>query len=130
ITSIPPSTSSPSRRERRSTGRPTLATDPLRRTGKLLPIGITGMPSSGSKGPLPGRGSRRSWADWPGVHPPNREEEDSGPVSYTHLRAHETKANLVCRLLLEKKKNRKEKKKQNNHKKNKKSNKTINKIHT
>src|SRR5660398_204816 len=26
------------------------------------------------------------------------------PVSYTHLRAHETKANLVCRLLLEKKK--------------------------
>jgi len=27
-----------------------------------------------------------------------------GPVSYTHLRAHETKANLVCRLLLEKKK--------------------------
>ena len=22
------------------------------------------------------------------------------PVSYTHLRAHETKANLVCRLLL------------------------------
>ena len=29
----------------------------------------------------------------------------SGTVSYTHLRAHETKANLVCRLLLEKKKN-------------------------
>ncbi|VTU60682.1 hypothetical protein AMBR_CKHPCMOK_02854 [Lacticaseibacillus rhamnosus] len=28
-----------------------------------------------------------------------------GPVSYTHLRAHETKANLVCRLLLEKKQN-------------------------
>ena len=27
-------------------------------------------------------------------------------VSYTHLRAHETKANLVCRLLLEKKKGR------------------------
>ena len=26
------------------------------------------------------------------------------PVSYTHLRAHETKANLECRLLLEKKK--------------------------
>src|SRR5660398_196297 len=25
-----------------------------------------------------------------------------GSVSYTHLRAHETKANLVCRLLLEK----------------------------
>src|SRR5678810_1219669 len=28
-----------------------------------------------------------------------------GPVSYTHLRAHETGRNLVCRLLLEKKKN-------------------------
>src|SRR5660397_280666 len=28
-------------------------------------------------------------------------------VSYTHLRAHETKANLVCRLLLEKKKQKK-----------------------
>src|SRR5660397_257498 len=26
------------------------------------------------------------------------------PVSYTHLRAHETKANLVCRLLLDTKK--------------------------
>ena len=29
---------------------------------------------------------------------------DAKAVSYTHLRAHETKANLVCRLLLEKKK--------------------------
>ena len=28
-------------------------------------------------------------------------EIDRVPVSYTHLRAHETKANLVCRLLLE-----------------------------
>ena len=28
----------------------------------------------------------------------------SGTVSYTHLRAHETCADLVCRLLLEKKK--------------------------
>ena len=31
-------------------------------------------------------------------------ERPDVPVSYTHLRAHETKANLVCRLLLEKKK--------------------------
>src|SRR5450756_3051911 len=29
---------------------------------------------------------------------------DSEPVSYTHLRAHETRHDLVCRLLLEKKK--------------------------
>ena len=27
----------------------------------------------------------------------------AGPVSYTHLRAHETVLDLVCRLLLEKK---------------------------
>ena len=33
------------------------------------------------------------------------------PVSYTHLRAHETRHDLVCRLLLEKKKNTKKKKK-------------------
>ena len=32
-------------------------------------------------------------------------------VSYTHLRAHETGRNLVCRLLLEKKKQQKKKKK-------------------
>ena len=30
---------------------------------------------------------------------------DLGPVSYTHLRAHETVLDLVCRLLLEKKTN-------------------------
>ena len=32
------------------------------------------------------------------------EEVGDGAVSYTHLRAHETLMNLVCRLLLEKKK--------------------------
>ena len=31
---------------------------------------------------------------------------ESAPVSYTHLRAHETVLDLVCRLLLEKKNNR------------------------
>src|SRR5450756_3000166 len=31
------------------------------------------------------------------------------PVSYTHLRAHETRHDLVCRLLLEKKKKKKNK---------------------
>src|SRR5450756_319677 len=42
------------------------------------------------------------------------------PVSYTHLRAHETRHDLVCRLLLEKKKKKttdKQNKKKNNHKK-------------
>ena len=33
------------------------------------------------------------------------------PVSYTHLRAHETDSYLVCRLLLEKKKKTRKKKK-------------------
>ena len=37
----------------------------------------------------------------------NFPRESFGSVSYTHLRAHETKANLVCRLLLEKKKKKK-----------------------
>ena len=35
---------------------------------------------------------------------------EDGPVSYTHLRAHETGLDIVCRLLLEKKKNLKKKK--------------------
>src|SRR5665648_1184120 len=34
-------------------------------------------------------------------------ESDITPVSYTHLRAHETRHDLVCRLLLEKKKKNK-----------------------
>src|SRR5450756_3010205 len=39
--------------------------------------------------------------------------ENPAPVSYTHLRAHETRHDLVCRLLLEKKKKKKKKKKIN-----------------
>ena len=35
---------------------------------------------------------------------PGGVEAASAPVSYTHLRAHETVLDLVCRLLLEKKK--------------------------
>ena len=36
-----------------------------------------------------------------------RHRQQHGPVSYTHLRAHETVLDLVCRLLLEKKKRNK-----------------------
>eukprot|EP00658_Telonema_sp_P-2_P068984 TRINITY_DN58031_c0_g1_i1.p1 TRINITY_DN58031_c0_g1~~TRINITY_DN58031_c0_g1_i1.p1 ORF type:complete len:120 (+),score=9.42 TRINITY_DN58031_c0_g1_i1:149-508(+) len=36
----------------------------------------------------------------------DRLESSLLPVSYTHLRAHETPEHLVCRLLLEKKKNK------------------------
>ena len=39
------------------------------------------------------------------------EADISGAVSYTHLRAHETRHDLVCRLLLEKKKKEEKKKK-------------------
>ena len=42
----------------------------------------------------------------------NKVVDDYKPVSYTHLRAHETVLDLVCRLLLEKKKNNKHKTKQ------------------
>ena len=38
------------------------------------------------------------------------ELQTGAPVSYTHLRAHETVLDLVCRLLLEKKKKKKNKK--------------------
>ena len=37
--------------------------------------------------------------------------EGADSVSYTHLRAHETRHDLVCRLLLEKKKKKKKKNK-------------------
>src|SRR5678810_744903 len=48
------------------------------------------------------------------------ESEIGLAVSYTHLRAHETGRNLVCRLLLEKKKKKKKKKKEIKKKKKKK----------
>ena len=42
------------------------------------------------------------------------------PVSYTHLRAHETVLDLVCRLLLEKKKKNKTEEEQTDKRQNKK----------
>eukprot|EP00657_Telonema_sp_P-1_P011923 TRINITY_DN774_c0_g1_i2.p1 TRINITY_DN774_c0_g1~~TRINITY_DN774_c0_g1_i2.p1 ORF type:complete len:156 (+),score=69.20 TRINITY_DN774_c0_g1_i2:123-590(+) len=42
-------------------------------------------------------------SQWAGLIP-HLEEHAHIPVSYTHLRAHETVLDLVCRLLLEKKK--------------------------
>ena len=47
----------------------------------------------------PGRGERRN-----GRTDHAHTEDSVGAVSYTHLRAHETVLDLVCRLLLEKKK--------------------------
>src|SRR5674536_382416 len=48
----------------------------------------------------PGRGVQRDL---------RRPGQPPRPVSYTHLRAHETPEHLVCRLLLEKKKTKKKK---------------------
>ena len=42
-------------------------------------------------------------------------EEQTMPVSYTHLRAHETVLDLVCRLLLETKKTKQKKQKHMSH---------------
>src|SRR5660397_136350 len=56
---------------------------------------------------LPSVATRAGQTDACWTRPPRRMLPcclSSAPVSYTHLRAHETKANLVCRLLLEKKK--------------------------
>ena len=50
-------------------------------------------------------GERLTDRPQPGVGS-KHERQCSGPVSYTHLRAHETVLDLVCRLLLEKKKQR------------------------
>src|SRR5450756_3055608 len=43
----------------------------------------------------------------PPVESSSFEDDLLSPVSYTHLRAHETRHDLVCRLLLEKKKKNK-----------------------
>ena len=62
-------------------------------------------------------GSRASYAAHAaeGVRPTRHAGEEKRPVrrpvSYTHLRAHETGRNLVCRLLLEKKNTETKKKK-------------------
>src|SRR5450759_5659050 len=44
------------------------------------------------------------YIDWEDVDPVERTIASVKSVSYTHLRAHETRHDLVCRLLLEKKK--------------------------
>ena len=48
---------------------------------------------------------------WVAKLDPKDKEYEHHPVSYTHLRAHETVLDLVCRLLLEKNKKKQEKKK-------------------
>ena len=52
------------------------------------------------------------------------------PVSYTHLRAHETVLDLVCRLLLAKKKIHKKKKREKKYKYNKRTHRHTKARHT
>src|SRR5665811_686692 len=68
------------------------------------------------------RDNRRPW-----LPAGSGRRDDPGSVSYTHLRAHETVLDLVCRLLLEKKKKKEKKTTQIKQKKknNKKNQKTI-----
>mgnify|MGYP003380734502 CR=1 FL=1 len=88
------------RRPPRSTlDRSSAASDVYKRQTLTLAGGLNCQPGfrfSGSQTLLSGRGSVLTT----GVHPV--------PVSYTHLRAHETVLDIVCRLLLEKKKDRQE----------------------
>ena len=74
---------------------------------------IQGIVKIGQRPPHPGLWMMDSMPDTPnGCGPYTSEDATSilvyptcgAPVSYTHLRAHETGRNLVCRLLLEKKK--------------------------
>src|SRR5678815_1603353 len=47
---------------------------------------------------IPGVSSVEGWTEYPGTLISNKKEAGT-PVSYTHLRAHETPEQLVCRLL-------------------------------
>ena len=71
---------------------------------------------------LPGEFAAEAVLVWDDGHSMNQAQlhELWWAVSYTHLRAHETVLDLVCRLLLEKKKRKTTKKKTKNQKNNKK----------
>src|SRR5665811_2431257 len=71
------------------------------------PVNVESWPRTTTSTSAPGRAS--SSAGPPPRSKPDRPEDTTRhtagvvPVSYTHLRAHETVLDLVCRLLLEKK---------------------------
>src|SRR5674536_386033 len=74
-----------------------------RHDGSWPPLALTGLAHPSVVG---GQWANHSRADdFVGqASPPVDPLRDPEPVSYTHLRAHETPEHLVCRLLLEKKK--------------------------
>eukprot|EP00658_Telonema_sp_P-2_P049502 TRINITY_DN37656_c0_g1_i1.p2 TRINITY_DN37656_c0_g1~~TRINITY_DN37656_c0_g1_i1.p2 ORF type:complete len:127 (-),score=38.12 TRINITY_DN37656_c0_g1_i1:68-448(-) len=57
------------------------------------------------EGADPGSTDGKRKSRWGGGEGDGKRKSRWGAVSYTHLRAHETPEHLVCRLLLEKKKN-------------------------
>src|SRR5665811_1333316 len=79
------------------------AADPSLGASPTSPMGSLAIsPASGSglrRPEMPAKPNRSQSAQW---WPPTA--QIATPVSYTHLRAHETVLDLVCRLLLEKKK--------------------------
>src|SRR5665809_39364 len=90
-TPLHPATSDPHRRAIRDHpgGRPHRASSPTALTARRLRAPYGPPPERGSCDVLQGARCPRA-----GRHP----QQGVDPVSYTHLRAHETKANLVCRL--------------------------------
>src|SRR5450759_5511964 len=61
-----------------------------------------GVASSAVRARIDMRANSVKWPDVPAEQPDARLAASVSPVSYTHLRAHETRHDLVCRLLLEK----------------------------
>ena len=95
-----------------------------------LGCGFTGLEYSSSNSGVDQNGNYTEIRTWTYTNVCNEQKSDV-PVSYTHLRAHETVLDLVCRLLLEKKnkKIQKKKKKAKKKKKNRQQKKTPYTIH-
>src|SRR5450756_1035186 len=66
---------------------------PAARWPRSDPLGTSGSACGSLKAPVHSTTRDTPWS-----------RQGMSPVSYTHLRAHETRHDLVCRLLLEKKK--------------------------
>ena len=78
---------------------------PLIRSGVVAGISCTGANLEEDVFLLVAQSKYESIEDWRSLSSKDDTELlDRKPVSYTHLRAHETRHDLVCRLLLEKKK--------------------------
>src|SRR5450759_5435816 len=88
--------------------KPTLTASDIGKSSKKQGLSLAGNPPGGTRNVLFGCDLRpsRAWSGHYGLPLPALPSAGSGckatSVSYTHLRAHETRHDLVCRLLLEK----------------------------